>query len=74
MSAGHIEIEAWENSLFEMACVMARRWGARRLYISATPSENTVNFYIRLGCFVTDEPDAELFAFEPEDIHLERVL
>jgi predicted N-acetyltransferase YhbS len=59
------------KQLFELARVTARQRGARRMYISATPSENTVNFYLRLGSAVTDEPDPELFAFEPEDIHLE---
>jgi hypothetical protein len=39
------------------------------MYISATPSENTVNFYLRRGAVVTSEPDPELFEFEPEDIH-----
>lgn len=48
----------------------ARELGARGLYISATPSENTVNFYRRLGSQVLAEPDPELFAQEPEDIHL----
>ena len=28
-----------------------------RLYISATPSENTINFYLRSGCAVAEEPD-----------------
>jgi hypothetical protein len=41
------------------------------MYISATPSENTVNFYMRLGCEIASEPDPELLAREPEDIHLE---
>ena len=57
--------------LFEQAKATARRSGAKRLYISATPSENTVNFYLRLGCAVAAEPDQELFELEPEDIHLE---
>jgi predicted N-acetyltransferase YhbS len=57
--------------LFELAKMAARERGATRLYISATPSENTVNFYMRLGCAVVGEPDPELFALEPEDIHLE---
>lgn len=39
--------------------------------ISATPSENTVNFYRNLGCEVTSEIVPELFELEPEDIHLE---
>jgi len=38
---------------------------------SATTSEYTVGFYLRLGCKVAREPDAELFTMEPEDIHLE---
>lgn len=57
--------------LFELAKDAARKRGATRLYISATPSENTINFYRRLGCVVTRELDPELFALEPEDIHLE---
>ena len=57
--------------LFEKAVVRARELCARRLYISATPSENTVRFYLRRGCRATDEFDAALFALEPEDIHLE---
>jgi predicted N-acetyltransferase YhbS len=59
------------TQLFELAKATARERGARRLYISATPSENTVNFYLRLGCAVAEEPDLELFELEPEDIHLE---
>lgn len=57
--------------LFEKAVERARQLGAKRLYVSATPSENTVNFYMHLGCTVTDEVDPELFEEEPEDIHLE---
>ena len=59
------------KQLFELSRLTARQRCARGLYISATPSENTVNFYLRLGSAVTEEPDPELFAFEPEDIHLE---
>jgi predicted N-acetyltransferase YhbS len=57
--------------LFKLATITARERGARRLYISATPSENTINFYTRLGCTIAEEPDPELFELEPEDIHLE---
>jgi ribosomal protein S18 acetylase RimI-like enzyme len=59
------------TQLFELAKRTARRKGAQRLYISATPSEHTINFYLRLGCVVSTQPDPELFAREPEDIHLE---
>jgi predicted N-acetyltransferase YhbS len=59
------------NLLFQKAKEVARTRGARGLYISATPSENTINFYRRLGCIITPTPDPDLFALEPEDIHLE---
>jgi predicted N-acetyltransferase YhbS len=59
------------KQLFEMAREKARAWGARRLYVSATPSEHTIDFYRRRGCIVTNDVDPELFALEPEDIHLE---
>ena len=39
--------------------------------LSATPSENTVNYFPRLGCILASEIDPKLFALEPEDIHLE---
>jgi GNAT superfamily N-acetyltransferase len=57
--------------LFEMARGIAHERGAKRMYISATPSENTIHFYMRLGCEIASEPDPELLAREPEDIHLE---
>lgn len=57
--------------LFDRAAARARELGARRLYVSASPSENTIRFYLRRGCRVIDEVDPELFALEPEDIHLE---
>lgn len=59
------------TQLFESAAVEARRRGARRLYVSATPSEHTVRFYLGLGCTITAEPEPELFELEPDDIHLE---
>ena len=63
--------QGFGKKMFLLASEKARQWGAKQLYISATPSEHTVNFYQRLGCVVTQELDPELFAQEPEDIHLE---
>ena len=57
--------------LFELAKLQARSRGAEGLYISATPPEHTIDFYLRLGCVLTSTPDPDLFALEPEDIHLE---
>ena len=59
------------RSLMELAAECARAHGAKALYISATPSENTIRFYRALGCRFTDIIDPDLFAAEPQDIHLE---
>lgn len=59
------------HRLWESSKEKAREKGAKSLYISATPSENTIHFYLRLGCMVTQHPDPELYELEPEDIHLE---
>ena len=56
---------------FELAKSAARQRGAARLYISATPSQNTVDFYMRRGCNLASEVDSALLELEPEDIHLE---
>ena len=57
--------------LFRLAADEARRRSARSLYISATPSQHTVDFYRGRGCVVARVPDPQLFELEPEDIHLE---
>lgn len=62
------------STLFKMAVEEAKARGAKKLYISATPSENTINYYSRLGCVPATEIDDELFALEPEDIHLEYMI
>ncbi|NNL66563.1 MAG: GNAT family N-acetyltransferase [Myxococcales bacterium] len=59
------------DALFGEALARARRLGARKLYVSATPSENTMRFYRARGCRPTREPDPGLLALEPEDVHLE---
>ena len=62
------------KQLFEAASKQAKKQGARRLYISTTPSENTIGFYLKRGCIISQEPESELFELEPEDIHLEYLL
>ncbi len=62
------------TELYRQAAALARGRGARRMYISATPSEHTINFYLGRGCILTREPDRELWELEPEDIHLECAL
>ena len=43
---------------------------AENVYVSATPSESAVGFYKSLGFTLIAEPLPELFALEPEDIHM----
>jgi hypothetical protein len=40
------------------------------LYVSATPSESALGFYRSLGARLADPVDPDLFAREPEDVHL----
>jgi GNAT superfamily N-acetyltransferase len=48
----------------------ARAGGARRLYVSATPTRATVDFYLGYGFRPLAEPNARLLAKEPEDVHM----
>ncbi|HEF8774353.1 GNAT family N-acetyltransferase [Providencia manganoxydans] len=65
----HYRGEGLGGMLFKRCCQLAKEKKAEGLYISATPSENTVHFYQYMGCKLIDKPDPELFALEPEDIH-----
>jgi len=48
----------------------AKERGAKRLYISATPSDSALGFYFSLGAKLAPKVDKELYELEPEDIHL----
>ena len=56
--------------LMHEACDIARSAGARHIYVSAVPSESAVGFYLSQGCRLAELVDPELYALEPEDIHL----
>ncbi|MDP9526795.1 GNAT family N-acetyltransferase [Pseudomonas protegens] len=58
------------RQLFALAREQALAMGAQGLYVSATPSRHTVDFYTGLGCELLAVPDPELLRIEPEDIHL----
>lgn len=62
------------QKLFRLAAESALERGASALYVSATPSKHTVEFYTRLGCQPAQPIDPHLYQKEPEDIHLELVL
>ena len=53
---------------------IARTAGDADMVVSATPSENTVRFYLGRGFRPMAEPLAELFELEPEDVHMGKVL
>lgn len=53
---------------------IARAAGDSDMVVSATSSENTVRFYLGRGFEPTADPLAELFALEPEDIHMHKAL
>jgi GNAT superfamily N-acetyltransferase len=56
--------------LMQAAKESAKQLGANQLYISATPSQRTVDFYIKHGAQPLSAPDQQLWQLEPEDIHL----
>lgn len=57
------------SRLWDEAVRISRDEGARRMYVSATPSESAVGFYRSKGCVLADPPHATLFEHEPDDIH-----
>jgi GNAT superfamily N-acetyltransferase len=59
------------SELLSRLKVEARARGASALYVSATPTRNTVDAYLRLGARLVGVPDPELLHREPEDIYLE---
>jgi GNAT superfamily N-acetyltransferase len=62
------------SSLCEYLEQVARTAGDSALVVSATPSENTVRFYLGRGFRPMAEPLAELFELEPEDVHMHKAL
>jgi len=59
------------QNLFKRAVKEAARRDAKGLYISASPTKRTIDFYMRMGCSPVVKPDAKLYELEPDDIHLE---
>lgn len=58
------------SRLLEFVEQWARESGARQLYVSATPSESAVGFYLSRGFALTARPLPELLRLEPDDIHM----
>jgi GNAT superfamily N-acetyltransferase len=53
---------------------IARTAGDSDMVLTATPSENTVRFYLGRGFRPMAEPLAELFELEPDDVHMRKML
>jgi GNAT superfamily N-acetyltransferase len=53
---------------------IARRAGDTEIVVTATPSENTVRFYLGRGYRPTARPLPELLELEPEDVHMEKAI
>ena len=62
------------QALWNVAADIAGANGAESIYVSATPTESAVGFYLRQGCRLAHPVHPDLFAAEPEDIHLVRSL
>jgi GNAT superfamily N-acetyltransferase len=53
---------------------IAREVGDTAMVVSATPSANTVCFYLARGFEPEAEPLRELVELEPEDVHMQKQL
>lgn len=49
---------------------LAINLGAKKLYVSAAQTANTVDFYMKHGFKLAKKVNRKLFALEPEDIHM----
>ncbi len=60
--------------LTDKTAQLARADGARKLYVSATPTAPTVHFYMGQGFDLTEEINQQLYELEPDDIHMIKTL
>jgi len=59
------------KKMFFMCAEQAKLWGADKFYICAGSSEETLNFYIALGCENAKEVNQALYEQDENDIQLE---
>ena len=62
------------SRLSEQLEEIARTAGDSEMVVSATPSQNTVRFYLGRGFQPMADPLAELFELEPEDLQMRKIL
>ena len=54
--------------------LIARNAGNTEMVVSATPSQNTVRFYMSRGYELMAQPLPELYELEPGDVHMRKAL
>ena len=64
-------IAAYLTKLLEAQAIVD---GHKRLYVSATESKSAVGFYISQGFIPTQDAHPDLYALEPDDIHMIKIL
>lgn len=57
------------SALWSASTEIARGARAESMYVSATPTDSAVGFYLSRGCQLARPPHPDLFAEEPADIH-----
>lgn len=62
------------KELFHMSCEIARELTAKKLYICAGSSEDTIAFYFRIGCTEATEINQKMFEQDKNDYQLEYTL
>lgn len=62
--------EGFGSMLFNFALYEAQRAKAKGLYISACPSEETIRFYISMGCEIAKQPIRKFEEKEPDDVQM----
>jgi GNAT superfamily N-acetyltransferase len=74
----HVSQDFRSTGIGSRLCVdlelIARRAGDTEIVVTATPSENTVCFYLDRGYRPMAQPLPELLELEPEDIHMAKVI
>lgn len=58
------------SALWDAAVRVAVSADADQMYVSATPTDSAVGFYLSRGCEVADPVHPDLGALEPDDVHL----
>lgn len=62
------------GKLSEIVLEKARAEGKKAIYLTATPTVATVDFYRRIGFELAEEVNSELYELEPDDIHMIKLL